>query len=229
VKTASCMPHPEMVVESRSSNSGPPINSPTKPQHHGAMELFVGREVSSRSSESESDRCVLVSGRNFEHRRHSRSDSQARRAGLPFYPAHPRRRRIAGRAGDELFASDSARGIQVIGTFESLTPLLETASIAVVPLRHGSGTRVKILEAFAYGLPVVSTTVGAEGLDVVDSESILIADDPGKFAHHVVRLFQDPEYATHIASAGHALFLAKYSPEVFTKTILEISRDALRT
>lgn len=136
---------------------------------------------------------------------------------------------IAGRAGDELFASDPARGIQVIGSFENPTQLLETATISIVPLRHGSGTRVKILEAFAHGLPVVSTSIGAEGLDVVRGESILIADDPEEFAHHVVRLFQDPEYATRIASAGHALFLAKYSPEVFTKTVLEISRDALRT
>ena len=136
---------------------------------------------------------------------------------------------IAGRASDELFASDPDRGIHVIGSFENPTPLLETAAIAIVPVRHGSGTRVKILEAFAHGLPVVSTSIGAEGLDVVRGESILIADDPEEFAHHVVRLFQDPDYATRIASAGHALFLAKYSPEVFTKTVLDISRGVLRT
>jgi glycosyltransferase involved in cell wall biosynthesis len=136
---------------------------------------------------------------------------------------------IAGRASDELFASDPARGIDVIGLFDDPAQLLANASVVIVPLRHGSGTRVKILEAFAHGLPVVSTSIGAEGLDVVRGESILIADDPEEFALHVVRLFQDPDYATRIASAGHALFLAKYSPEVFTKTVLDISRDVLRT
>jgi hypothetical protein len=134
---------------------------------------------------------------------------------------------VAGRASDELFKSDPSRGIDVIGRFDDPTPLLADASVVVVPLRHGSGTRLKILEAFAYGLPVVSTTIGAEGLDVVNGESILIADDPAEFAQHVVNLFEDRDCASRIAAGGTALFRAKYSPEVFSSTVLQIAHSVL--
>lgn len=90
------------------------------------------------------------------------------------------------------------------------------------------GTRVKILEAFAHGVPVVSTTIGAEGLDVVHGESILIADDPTEFAKHVAHVLNDREFAARIAAGGQALFHAKYSPDIFSKTVLTIAREALQ-
>jgi glycosyltransferase involved in cell wall biosynthesis len=136
---------------------------------------------------------------------------------------------VAGRASDELFKSDPARGIDVIGRFDDPAPLLADASVVVVPLRHGSGTRLKILEAFAYGLPVVSTAIGAEGLDVVDGETILIADDPNEFADNVVYLFENRERASSLAKAGQELFLSRYSPQVFSATVMNIAREVTRT
>ena len=136
---------------------------------------------------------------------------------------------IAGRGSDELFAPNPERNIEVTGRFDDPASVLTRASTVVVPLRHGSGTRVKILEAFAYGRPVVSTTIGAEGLDVVNGESILIADDPAEFADHVVSLFEDRERASSLAKAGQELFLAKYSPQVFSATVMNIAREVTRT
>lgn len=136
---------------------------------------------------------------------------------------------IAGRASDDLFRADPTRGIDVIGQFDDPVSILADASVVIVPLRHGSGTRLKILEAFAYGLPVVSTTIGAEGLDVVDGETILIADDPNEFADHVVYLFENCERASSLAKAGQELFLSKYSPQVFSATVMSIAREVTRT
>jgi glycosyltransferase involved in cell wall biosynthesis len=136
---------------------------------------------------------------------------------------------IAGRASDELFAPDPGRGIDVIGSFENPTPLLEKATVSIVPLRHGSGTRIKILEAFAHSVPVVSTSIGAEGLEATDGESILLADDPAEFAQHVIALFENPKLANRIAAAGNELFHAKYSPEMFALTVLEIIRESTKS
>jgi glycosyltransferase involved in cell wall biosynthesis len=103
-----------------------------------------------------------------------------------------------------------ARGIEVPGYVSNLTPLVEGARVLVVPVRAGSGMRVKILEAFARGVPVVSTTVGAEGIDAVAGEHLLIADDPNAFADAVVSVLNDLDYANALASAGRTLAERRY-------------------
>jgi glycosyltransferase involved in cell wall biosynthesis len=94
---------------------------------------------------------------------------------------HPQVRRLA---------SDS---IEVTGTVPSVVEHLQEAAVVVVPLRIGGGTRLKIFEAMATGKAVVSTTIGAEGLDVHDGRDILLADDAETFADSVVRLLRDAE------------------------------------
>jgi glycosyltransferase involved in cell wall biosynthesis len=81
----------------------------------------------------------------------------------------------------------SSDSITVTGRVESVIPYLTRASVAVVPLAAGGGTRLKVLEAFAAGVPVVSTSVGAEGLDVAADSHLLVADTPRAFADAVVR------------------------------------------
>lgn len=78
--------------------------------------------------------------------------------------------------------------ITVVGRVASVVPHLAQASVAVAPLHSGGGTRLKILEAFAAGVPVVSTTLGAEGLDVLPGEHMLVADTPSDFADAVIRV-----------------------------------------
>ncbi|MBW8770501.1 MAG: glycosyltransferase [Gemmatimonadetes bacterium] len=95
--------------------------------------------------------------------------------------------------------------ISVTGTVPDVRPYLEAASVVVVPLRIGGGTRIKIYEAMGMERAVVSTTIGAEGLDVVDGEHILLADDPQSFADAVVALLRAPERAEQIGqeAASH--------------------------
>jgi glycosyltransferase involved in cell wall biosynthesis len=100
---------------------------------------------------------------------------------------------IAGRSPDArvLKAVKGLRGVYVTGKVEDMRPYLWGAKISVVPIRIGGGTRLKIYECMAADVPVVSTTVGAEGLRYRDGMEIVIADNPGSFASACVRLLSD--------------------------------------
>jgi glycosyltransferase involved in cell wall biosynthesis len=81
-------------------------------------------------------------------------------------------------------------------------PFLRETSVFIVPLLAGGGMRVKILDAWRWGLPMVSTTVGAEGIAATPGEDILLADEPAQFAAAVVRLLHDEALNSQIAAAG---------------------------
>jgi glycosyltransferase involved in cell wall biosynthesis len=102
---------------------------------------------------------------------------------------------IAGRAPDAsvLKAAKGISGVCVTGNVEDMRPYLWGAKISIVPMRIGGGTRLKIYLCMAAGVPVVSTTVGAEGLRYTDGKDIVLADDPGDFADACVRLLSDNE------------------------------------
>jgi polysaccharide biosynthesis protein PslH len=102
------------------------------------------------------------------------------------------------------------RGIVVMGYVPDLEPVLRESAVMVVPVHSGSGMRVKILEAFARGIPVVSTTIGVEGIEAQAGEHLLVADDPESFATQVVRLATDREQAARLATAGRALAETRY-------------------
>jgi glycosyltransferase involved in cell wall biosynthesis len=87
-------------------------------------------------------------------------------------------------------ASDS---VEIVGGVKSVMPYLQDAAVFVVPLRIGGGTRLKIYEAMAAQRAIVSTSIGAEGLDYRDGTDIVIADEPGAFADQVIRLLRDRE------------------------------------
>ncbi len=95
-------------------------------------------------------------------------------------------------------------GIVVTGRVPEIKPYFAEATVFVVPLRIGSGTRLKILEALAMGKAIVSTAVGAEGLDLRDGEEIFIADEPAAFADAVTRLLTDVPLRRRIGENGRA-------------------------
>ncbi len=95
-------------------------------------------------------------------------------------------------------------GIVVTGRVPEIKPYFAEATVFVVPLRIGSGTRLKILEALAMGKAIASTSVGAEGLDLKDGEEIFIADEPTVFAEAVTRLLKDPSLRRRIGENGRA-------------------------
>jgi sugar transferase (PEP-CTERM/EpsH1 system associated) len=96
-------------------------------------------------------------------------------------------------------------GVHITGTVDDVRPYVERAAVYVVPLRIGGGSRLKILEALAMGRAVVSSTVGAEGLDVVHDQHVVLADDPRSFAQSVLHLLDNPERCRELASEGRRL------------------------
>jgi polysaccharide biosynthesis protein PslH len=100
--------------------------------------------------------------------------------------------------------------IRLVGRVDDLRPELAAAAAVVVPLRMGGGTRLKILEAMAAGKAVVSTTIGAEGLDVSDSSEVLLADSPGEFARAVGRVLADPDLRRRLGAAARRTVEHRY-------------------
>jgi glycosyltransferase involved in cell wall biosynthesis len=105
------------------------------------------------------------------------------------------------------------------GFVDNVPDVLSISDVAVAPLLHGSGTRLKILEYFSCGLPVVSTSVGAEGLDVEDGVNILIEDNLERFAMRIVELLTDPLLSNDIGNAGRKLAATTYDWKIITKEL----------
>lgn len=110
-----------------------------------------------------------------------------------------------------LRAAAARAGLRLTGRVDDVRPYVAEAAVFVVPLRVGGGTRLKIFEALAMGKPVVSTTVGAEGLPLVPGEHFLQADDPAAFAQSVVSLLRDPARRRRLGAAGRRLVEERYS------------------
>jgi polysaccharide biosynthesis protein PslH len=128
--------------------------------------------------------------------------------------------RLVGR-GQEAVARYTAGDprIQVTGPVEDGVPEIARAAVAVVPLLAGSGTRLKILEAWSAGTPVVSTTIGAEGLRTRHGEHLLIADGAGALAEAVSRLLACPDLGRKLAAAGRILLEKEFTWEAAWRTL----------
>ena len=111
------------------------------------------------------------------------------------------------------------------GTLPDLRPVVGKATVCIVPLRIGSGTRFKILESAAMGKPVVSTTIGAEGLDFVPGEEILIADDPAAFAGNVVELLRNPARRRAMGEAARNRVAQDYDVKALERSVAGAFRD----
>jgi len=122
----------------------------------------------------------------------------------------------------------SGDGVHVTGRVEDVVPYYRRSAVSVVPLRAGGGTRLKILEAMALGRPVVSTSIGCEGLDVVDGRHLLIADDPEQFAERTVRLLTDRALYQRLVAEARRLAETRYDWDVVTGQLLSIYSEVMR-
>ncbi|NLE46354.1 MAG: glycosyltransferase [Chloroflexi bacterium] len=113
-------------------------------------------------------------------------------------------------------------GVQCTGTVPTVAPYLHQASVAAVPLLHGSGMRIKILEALACGLPVVSTALGAEGIALTNGTDVLLADTPTAFARCIVDLLRSTDQCQQLARNGLALLRREYSMTTNTERLKRI-------
>jgi len=104
-------------------------------------------------------------------------------------------------------------GVTIAGQVESMSELYDCRTVVFVPLLGGSGSRVKILEAWAHGVPVVSTSKGAAGLEARAGEHLLIADEPEAFAAACAAVMDSPRLWRSLAEAGHNRIVEAYSWE----------------
>ncbi len=117
--------------------------------------------------------------------------------------------------------------VSVLGWIEDVRPLALDCAAFIVPLLSGSGMRVKILNALAMGLPVVSTTVGAEGIAATDGEDILLADTPQAFADACLRLLNDPALREELGAAGRRLVEQRYGWDATGARLLAVYHETL--
>jgi glycosyltransferase involved in cell wall biosynthesis len=137
---------------------------------------------------------------------------------------------VVGRKPTRRILSLAARNsaIQVIGRVEDIRPYVDEASVYIVPLRIGSGTRIKIFEAMAMGKAVVSTSIGAEGLPVQHGRDILLADTPAEFAARTLELLKGPGMRQQIGGAARSLVESHYGwdkvTDVVEKALLQVTK-----
>jgi polysaccharide biosynthesis protein PslH len=104
-----------------------------------------------------------------------------------------------------------APGVELLGEVPDIRPYVHRAAVVAVPVRIGGGTRLKVVEGLAMEKPIVSTTLGCEGLAVRDREHLLIADDPASFAARIFDVFENPDGSAELGRAGRRLVEAQYS------------------
>ncbi len=125
--------------------------------------------------------------------------------------------------------SKTDQSIVVTGRVDDVRPYIERASIYVVPIRIGGGTRLKIYEAMSMGKPVVSTTVGAEGLPVTNNQELVLADSATEFAAALIRLFRDGDWAAELGGRAAKLVREKFGwrgvAESFAALCAEVARS----
>lgn len=113
-------------------------------------------------------------------------------------------------------------GVKYTGYVEDIRPVVAQSWVSVVPLRVGGGTRLKILESMALGTPVVSTSKGAEGLEVTDGENILIANHPKESADRVIAVLRSTELRRKLATRGWRLVESRYDWSAVGQEFLEL-------
>jgi len=118
--------------------------------------------------------------------------------------------RLVGSSPPDEFAALQKDGVQLVGLVAEVQPELATADLLVAPLRAGSGTRLKLLEAFAAGIPVVGTSIAAEGIAALAGTHLAIADDERAFADAMVDLLADPTKRMEMSRAARQLVEERY-------------------
>ncbi|MEZ5284668.1 MAG: glycosyltransferase [Vicinamibacterales bacterium] len=153
-------------------------------------------------------------------------------AGWPRVRArHPEARLtvIGSYADDGVRALGRVPGVSVLGYVADLTPHLDRAAASIAPLRYGAGMKGKVTDAMAAGLPVVTTTVGAQGLTGADARHLRVADTAEGLADALADVFADPSAAASMGLAGQAFIGAVCGPEAIDAALRTVLATARRT
>ena len=137
--------------------------------------------------------------------------------------------RLVGRATPSIKLRHHPPAVTIVGEVPTMEPELARADVAVVPLRNGSGTRIKILESFAHRVPVVSTTIGAEGLDIEPGVHLLVADEPDAFARSCEQLLTDQDLRKRLVDAAEERYHESYEWSIARNRICGLVREVAET
>jgi glycosyltransferase involved in cell wall biosynthesis len=121
---------------------------------------------------------------------------------------------VVGNAPTEEILALASDNIKVLGYVPETTPYLESSMISIAPLRFGGGVKGKIGEAMSYGLPIVTTSIGAEGFGITPGKHLLVCDDAQSFAEAVIQLIDDEAYRIQIGHAARTFIIDHYSDKV---------------
>lgn len=135
---------------------------------------------------------------------------------------------LAGRKMPQKWMKAQIEGVSVVGEVPDAGYFIAGKQINVVPLRSGSGIRVKIIEAMAAGKAVVTTTVGAQGIEYTDGENLLIADTPEQFARQIKQLVEDQDYCAKVGEAAARLVAEQYDVKKLTGRLLRFYEEILK-
>jgi polysaccharide biosynthesis protein PslH len=126
---------------------------------------------------------------------------------------------VVGASASRRVGTIDAPEIRVTGRVPAVAPVYARSAAVIVPLRAGGGTRIKVLEAFAYRRPVVSTRAGIEGIAARGGEHVLVADNPATFAEHCAQLMREPELRARLVENAFRLVNDAYSPATIDAAI----------
>jgi len=134
---------------------------------------------------------------------------------------------IVGPGAQPALLARQSRHVEVVGFVDDVMPHLERASAVVVPLRIGGGTRLKIVEAMAKSKAIVSTRIGAEGLDVSHEHDVLLADSPDDFAQQILRVLADPKLAQKLGQNARTLAEERYAWTAVVRQLVQFYEQLL--
>lgn len=117
------------------------------------------------------------------------------------------------------------KNVNPVGYVEDVRPYINSSAVYIAPIKSGSGTKLKILNALSMAKPVVTTSIGAEGIEVKDGEHLLIADAPKVFADKTVKLLRNHEFAMKLGKNGRRLMLEKYDWEIIGQKMLRVYEE----
>lgn len=180
-------------------------------------------DVSGRICEPEPNTMVFVGG--FKHTPNIDACVWFVREIFPRVKArvpHTKFRIVGSSPTQEVLDLGSVDGVEVVGFVKDTREPLSKAAISVAPLRYGAGMKGKVVEALSMGLPIVTTSFGAQGLEAQDGRHMRIADDAQMFAEHVIDLLTDPGLAESMGNAGKELVAERCGPESI-KNLLQMT------
>jgi glycosyltransferase involved in cell wall biosynthesis len=122
---------------------------------------------------------------------------------------------------DEIFSLES-KHVKPVGYVENLDPVLAEARIFVAPLRYGAGMKGKVGLSMSHGIPVVGTSIAAEGFGLVDGREMLITDNPNQLAEYTINLYRNQELWTKLSTQSKIFIRDNYSPAVIKDRIANL-------